>query len=109
MAKRALISVSDKTGAVVFAKELADMGYEIISTGGTAQSVAGRRCRRDWYFGGHGLSRMLGWARKTLHQQYMQGFWQCAATRSICGSLDELASHPLTLWRSTYTPSNNHC
>jgi phosphoribosylaminoimidazolecarboxamide formyltransferase/IMP cyclohydrolase len=32
---RALISVSDKTGIVVFAKALAELGVEIISTGGT--------------------------------------------------------------------------
>jgi phosphoribosylaminoimidazolecarboxamide formyltransferase/IMP cyclohydrolase len=34
--QRALISVSDKTGLVDFAKGLAGMGVEIISTGGTA-------------------------------------------------------------------------
>ncbi|MFT9848865.1 bifunctional phosphoribosylaminoimidazolecarboxamide formyltransferase/IMP cyclohydrolase [Aneurinibacillus sp. REN35] len=34
--KRALISVSDKTGIVEFAKELEKLGVEIISTGGTA-------------------------------------------------------------------------
>src|SRR5438128_2473425 len=34
--KRALISVSDKTGLVDFARELAALGIEIISTGGTA-------------------------------------------------------------------------
>ena len=32
---RALLSVSDKTGIVEFAKELIELGYEIISTGGT--------------------------------------------------------------------------
>ena len=32
---RALISVSDKSGVVNFAKELVKLGYEIISTGGT--------------------------------------------------------------------------
>ncbi|MBD2847221.1 bifunctional phosphoribosylaminoimidazolecarboxamide formyltransferase/IMP cyclohydrolase [Paenibacillus sp. IB182496] len=34
--RRALISVSDKTGVVEFAQELAKQGVEIISTGGTA-------------------------------------------------------------------------
>ncbi|MHC5145125.1 MAG: IMP cyclohydrolase, partial [Planctomycetota bacterium] len=38
--KRALISVSDKNGVVQFAKELASMGVEIISTGGTAKALA---------------------------------------------------------------------
>ena len=36
MIKRALISVSDKTGIAEFAKKLASHGVEIISTGGTA-------------------------------------------------------------------------
>jgi phosphoribosylaminoimidazolecarboxamide formyltransferase/IMP cyclohydrolase len=36
---RALISVSDKTGIVEFAKELKDLGVEIISTGGTAAKL----------------------------------------------------------------------
>lgn len=33
--KRALISVSDKTGIVEFAQELTKLGWDIISTGGT--------------------------------------------------------------------------
>jgi phosphoribosylaminoimidazolecarboxamide formyltransferase / IMP cyclohydrolase len=35
MKKRALISVSDKSGVVEFARALEEMGYEILSTGGT--------------------------------------------------------------------------
>lgn len=37
--KRALISVSDKTGLIDFAKELVGLGYEIISTGGTKKAL----------------------------------------------------------------------
>lgn len=37
MIKRALISVSDKTGIVEFAKKLDEKGVEILSTGGTAK------------------------------------------------------------------------
>ncbi|MDQ1338337.1 MAG: phosphoribosylaminoimidazolecarboxamide formyltransferase / cyclohydrolase, partial [Campylobacterota bacterium] len=33
--KRALVSVSDKSGVVDFCKSLVKNGYEIISTGGT--------------------------------------------------------------------------
>ena len=33
--KRALISVSDKTNLIPFAKSLSDLGVEILSTGGT--------------------------------------------------------------------------
>ena len=37
--KRALISVSDKTGLSDFAKGLQENGYEIISTGGTKKAL----------------------------------------------------------------------
>lgn len=37
--KRALISVSDKTGLIDFAKELVGLNYEIISTGGTKKAL----------------------------------------------------------------------
>ena len=36
---RALISVSDKTGIVEFAKDLVDLGYEVISTSGTMKTL----------------------------------------------------------------------
>jgi len=36
---RALLSVSDKSGIVEFAKELEEMGWEILSTGGTAKAL----------------------------------------------------------------------
>ena len=38
--KRALVSVSDKSGLTAFAQGLADLGVEIISTGGTARSLS---------------------------------------------------------------------
>ena len=37
--RRALISVSDKSGVVEFAKELLDLGFEIVSTGGTFRKL----------------------------------------------------------------------
>jgi phosphoribosylaminoimidazolecarboxamide formyltransferase/IMP cyclohydrolase len=37
--RRALLSVSDKTGIVEFARGLADLGVEIVSTGGTAGAL----------------------------------------------------------------------
>jgi phosphoribosylaminoimidazolecarboxamide formyltransferase / IMP cyclohydrolase len=38
--RRALISVSDKRGVVEFARGLAEIGVELVSTGGTAQALA---------------------------------------------------------------------
>ena len=39
--QRALLSVSDKTGIVEFARGLAELGIELVSTGGTARELAG--------------------------------------------------------------------
>jgi phosphoribosylaminoimidazolecarboxamide formyltransferase/IMP cyclohydrolase len=39
MQKRALISVTDKTGVVDFARGLSELGYELLSTGGTAKAL----------------------------------------------------------------------
>jgi phosphoribosylaminoimidazolecarboxamide formyltransferase/IMP cyclohydrolase len=40
MAKRALLSTSNKTGLVDFARQLVDAGYEVLSTGGTARTLS---------------------------------------------------------------------
>ena len=37
---RALLSVSDKTGLVPFARALAELGVALVSTGGTARTLA---------------------------------------------------------------------
>jgi len=37
--KRALISVSDKTGVVDFSKALVELGFELLSTGGTKKNT----------------------------------------------------------------------
>ena len=37
--KRALLSVTDKTGLVDFARQLVGMNVELISTGGTARTL----------------------------------------------------------------------
>ncbi len=39
--QRALLSVTDKTGVVEFARGLHDLGVELISTGGTASLIRG--------------------------------------------------------------------
>jgi len=38
--RRALLSVSDKTGLAAFARRLADRGFELVSTGGTSRALA---------------------------------------------------------------------
>ena len=65
--KRALISVSDKTGIVEFARALFEMGVEIVSTGGTRahSASAGIPCREVSDL--TGAPEILDGRVKTLH------------------------------------------
>jgi phosphoribosylaminoimidazolecarboxamide formyltransferase/IMP cyclohydrolase len=65
--RRALISVSDKTGVTDFAKTLAGLGVEILSTGGTASALreAGLEVTDVSEFTGQ--EEILGGRVKTLH------------------------------------------
>jgi phosphoribosylaminoimidazolecarboxamide formyltransferase/IMP cyclohydrolase len=70
---RALISVSDKTGLVAFAKELEGMGVEIVSTGGTAKLLAkeGVKCTEISDY--TGFPEMMDGRVKTLHPKVNGG------------------------------------
>jgi phosphoribosylaminoimidazolecarboxamide formyltransferase / IMP cyclohydrolase len=65
--RRALVSVSDKTGVADFAKSLAALGVEILSTGGTASALreAGLEVTDVAEFTGQ--EEILGGRVKTLH------------------------------------------
>ncbi|MDX1764098.1 MAG: bifunctional phosphoribosylaminoimidazolecarboxamide formyltransferase/IMP cyclohydrolase [bacterium] len=71
--KRALISVSDKRGVVAFAKKLKIMGFEILSTGGTAKLLntegVAVRSVSDYT----GFPEMLDGRIKTLHPRIHGG------------------------------------
>jgi phosphoribosylaminoimidazolecarboxamide formyltransferase / IMP cyclohydrolase len=71
--ERALISVYDKTGVVEFARELAALGAEIVSTGGTAKLLreAGIPVRDVAEL--TGWPEMLGGRVKTLHPKVHGG------------------------------------
>src|SRR5271156_5831232 len=70
---RALISVFDKTGVVELARELASLGVEIVSTGGTA------RLLRDGGIAVRDVAELTGWPEmlggrvKTLHPKVHGG------------------------------------
>ncbi len=65
--KTALISVSDKTGVVDFAKALAQMGVKIISTGGTAKALAQAGVPVTSIDSVTGFPEMMDGRVKTLH------------------------------------------
>lgn len=71
--KRVLISVSDKTGIVEFAKELTDRGIELISTGGTAKLLSDAGIQVKQVSDVTGFPEILGGRVKTLHPKIFGG------------------------------------
>ena len=67
MTKRALISVTDKSGVVDFAIGLRDLGFEIISTGGTAKALRDAGLDVKDVSEVTGYPEMLDGRVKTLH------------------------------------------
>lgn len=65
--RRALISVTDKTGIQVFATGLAELGVEILSTGGTARSLTQAGVSIKEVSKHTGFPEMLDGRVKTLH------------------------------------------
>lgn len=73
MIKRALISVSDKTGIIEFSRELEKLGIEIISTGGTAKTLADAGVRVVNVSDVTGFPECLDGRVKTLHPKVHGG------------------------------------
>ncbi|NLW86786.1 MAG: bifunctional phosphoribosylaminoimidazolecarboxamide formyltransferase/IMP cyclohydrolase [Planctomycetes bacterium] len=71
--KRALISVFDKSGIEDFARALADMGVEIISSGGTAKAIEARGIKVRYVQEWTGFPEMLGHRVVTLHPKVHGG------------------------------------
>ena len=69
----ALISVTDKTGVVPLASELATFGYDILSTGGSAREIRGGGIRVVDISAFTGSPEMLGGRIKTLHPRVFGG------------------------------------
>ena len=71
--KRALISVSDKTGVLDFARSLSQMGVEIISTGGTARALSEGGVNVIGIESVTGFPEMMNGRVKTLHPKIHGG------------------------------------
>ncbi|WP_299019510.1 bifunctional phosphoribosylaminoimidazolecarboxamide formyltransferase/IMP cyclohydrolase [uncultured Photobacterium sp.] len=71
--RRALISVSDKTGIVEFAQALANRGVEILSTGGTARLLAEQGIKVTEVSDYTGFPEMMDGRVKTLHPKVHGG------------------------------------
>ena len=71
--KRALISVTDKTGIVEFAKKLSSFGVEILSTGGTAAQLRKSSIKVKDVSEYTGFPEMMDGRLKTLHPKIHGG------------------------------------
>ncbi len=71
--QRALLSVFDKTGIEDFAKELARLGVELVSTGGTARLIAGTGAAVRDIADLTGFPEMMDGRVKTLHPKVHGG------------------------------------
>ncbi|MBP6053784.1 MAG: bifunctional phosphoribosylaminoimidazolecarboxamide formyltransferase/IMP cyclohydrolase, partial [Pseudomonadales bacterium] len=71
--RRALLSVSDKTGIVEFARALAALGVEILSTGGTHKLLAANGIAVREVADYTGFPEMMDGRVKTLHPKVHGG------------------------------------
>src|SRR6201993_740447 len=70
---RALLSVSDKTGLIEFARALAAHGVELVSTGGTAKAIAATGLKVTDVSDLTGFPEMMDGRVKTLHPKVHGG------------------------------------
>jgi len=92
--KRALISVSDKTGILDFAKELNRLGVEILSTGGTAKLLRENNIAAKEVSEYTGFPEMLDGRVKTLHPKIHAGL---LALRGNSEHMKALKEHDIGL------------
>jgi phosphoribosylaminoimidazolecarboxamide formyltransferase/IMP cyclohydrolase len=76
----ALISVSDKTGIIEFASRLAQLGYGLLSTGGTAKALADAGLEVTEVSDYTGFPEIMGGRVKTLHPRVHGGLLGRAGT-----------------------------
>src|SRR5215211_3153166 len=95
--RRALLSVSDKRGLVDFARGLAELGVEIVSTGGTAKELEDEgiaiRPVEDYT----GFPEILGGRVKTLHPRIHAGLLAVRSDDDHVSTLNEHEIEPIDL------------
>ncbi len=88
--RRALLSVSDKTGLIAFATGLAERGVEILSTGGSAATLRAAGLEVRDVADVTGFPEMMDGRVKTLHPAVHGGL---LALRDSTGHMDALKRH----------------
>jgi len=95
--KRALISVSDKTGIVAFARELQAFGVEILSTGGTASLFREEGLTVRDVSDYTGFPEMLDGRVKTLHPKVHGGLLGLRDNPDHVAKMKEHAIEPIDM------------
>ncbi len=90
---RALLSVSDKRGVVPFARGLTALGWEIVSTGGTAEALRREGVAVTPIETVTGFPEMMDGRLKTLHPKVHGGL---LARRRHPGDVAAMAAHGIT-------------
>ncbi|HSU59216.1 MAG TPA: bifunctional phosphoribosylaminoimidazolecarboxamide formyltransferase/IMP cyclohydrolase [Bryobacteraceae bacterium] len=90
--ERALLSVTDKTGIVPFARRLSEMGIELISTGGTAKLLRDDGIPVREVADVTGFPEMLDGRVKTIHPRIAGGI---LAIRTNPEHMQSLAAHDI--------------
>lgn len=94
MTKKALISVSDKTGIVAFAQKLKGLGWEIVSTGGTKTALDAAGLETIAIDDVTGFPEMMDGRVKTLHPKIHGGL---LARRDLDTHLEAAKGHGIDL------------
>ena len=97
MAQRALISVTDKTGVVEFAQGLADLGFDLISTGGTAKALRDAGLSVRDVSDVTGFPEMLDGRVKTLHPLVHGGLLGDLRLESHVEAMQEAGIEPISV------------
>jgi phosphoribosylaminoimidazolecarboxamide formyltransferase/IMP cyclohydrolase len=95
--QRALISVTDKSGIVPFARALVECGVEIVSTGGTAKLLANEGIPALDIFALTGFPEILDGRVKTLHPKVAAGILAIRSNRAHMATLDEHGILPIDM------------
>ncbi len=97
MIKRALISVSDKTGIVGLASELTKYGVEIVSTGGTAKTLADAGIKVVNVSDITGFPECLDGRVKTLHPAVHGGLLAMRSNPEHMKQIKDLGIEPIDM------------
>ena len=95
--RRALLSVSDKTGLVPFATKLVSLGIELISTGGTAKALAAAGLPVVEVSSITGFPEIMDGRVKTLHPLIHGGLLGLTSSSAHMGAMDQHGISPIGL------------